>query len=89
MNIKDWTSDDSDKANAEGWGLAIAYREVPTIEIQRMDEMAIFDSDESAWLHVYNGFLTGNKLHVKALYILAEENPTEFNNIKSLGETKN
>jgi hypothetical protein len=85
--MEEWTSEDTEKATEEGWGLFECWgSENGSPQLQRIDEPidrdAVFDSDESAWEFVYKGFLTGNKSHKKAFTILSKLNPKEFQLIK-------
>lgn len=61
-----WTHEDHERAAAEGWVIAL-NSETERDDIQRRDESRVFDSDESAVLHVYGKAREGSELHARAL----------------------
>lgn len=51
VEVGDWTSEDQRQANEDGWGVFF-NQDTKTHEIQRIDELAVFDCDECAAGHV-------------------------------------
>ena len=72
-------------AEAEGWGVVYTSIQDPThsiYELQRMDEMSVFENDDAAHAHVVaaaekdpNGF------HADAIRFLVEYSPNEIDSI--------
>ena len=60
----DWTKDDREAAEAEGWG--IYWNTKYGTEIERVDNMMVFISDELAWTFVHERAVAGSPLHEKA-----------------------
>ncbi len=87
-----WTKEDSNIAMSEGWDLFACDADGhELIELERLDDPGAdealgydepkFANDMEAWHHVRLGSLAGNPLHVKALSILKEVSPKEYENI--------
>jgi hypothetical protein len=87
-----WTREDSDLACSEGWDLfSCEDAEHEPLELERLDDPALdeclgfdepkFPDDTAAWRHVSLGAAAGNQLHVKALAVLKEVSPKEYENV--------
>jgi hypothetical protein len=61
-----WTADDDAKAAVEGWNVFDAEGRM---EIQRIDELEMFESDAQAIDFIRERAVSGSELHQKALYI--------------------
>lgn len=67
-----WLREDAEAAQLEGWNVFDVNGQS---EIQRDDEMGVFENDALAVFHCYNMALTGSQLHRKALrLVLATQN---------------
>lgn len=77
-----WTNKDKKQADKEGWNL---FQAGVGLQLEKIDanpetmELVKFEDDTDAWDFVVIGALNeDNKLHRKALAILALENPLEL-----------
>lgn len=67
-----WRGGQSDDALDDGWDIFETLSPGHAdFEIERDDELELFDSDEAAWRHVVGRAAQGSELHVKALAFLA------------------
>jgi hypothetical protein len=64
-----WCISDSDGSENGPW------------QLQRVDEMSAFTSDDAAWVFVFNMAKEGSALHQRALDFLKANNPKEFDAI--------
>jgi len=94
--LKLWTDEHSAKAEKQGWNLFYCQGSANGIlQLMRDDEMAVFDTDEQAWVFVASQAKNGNMLAITALAQLVISNPKEIDAIKSylkeigLGDTLN
>jgi hypothetical protein len=63
----------------EGWDVFYTGRsEDHAYELQRDDELQVFDTDEDAWLHVWTQAHVGSAVHSAVLAFLEAESPTEY-----------
>ena len=70
--LDDWTTRESNAASREGWDIFAASTGI--VEIERIDDDAIFADDAEALAHVTAKAATGSKMHQRALAIIATEN---------------
>ena len=89
MNLwTDWTVADRALASKEGWDLFDSSgSENGPVQIQSFDmpeegEATLAGGDMEAWEIVWHGAARGIAHHVKALAILADENPIELASIR-------
>lgn len=74
----DWHRMYGDHADGQGWSLfECTSDDHAPIELQRSDEMAIFDDDPQAWRFVVRNAQAGDLACATALHVLAVESPTE------------
>lgn len=74
----DWYRRYGDRATDQGWGLFECNSDGhPPIELQRDDEMAIFDDDSQAWRFVMRNAQAGDLACATALHVLAACSPPE------------
>jgi len=74
----DWHRRYGDHADAQGWSLfECTSDDHAPIELQRDDEMAIFDNDEQAWRFVVRNAQAGDLACATALHVLAACSPQE------------
>jgi hypothetical protein len=82
----DWTNADRAAVEAEGWDIFETTSEGHApFEIERIDEAAVFPSDDEAWLHVCAQAkrpIAGRR-HRKALAFLAAHAPEEYEAIRT------
>lgn len=78
-----WGSTQSLMAQAEGWEVFVTDVKALRYEIQRLDEVGIFDSDPEAWEHIVKWGLIGSPLHLEALSFMMNRDPEEFTKIIS------
>lgn len=76
-----WTAGHRLKAENEGWNL-FRVDSGEELQLQRDDEMGIFEADHEAWTHVWNKSVEGDKTAINALAIIAKESPKELARIK-------
>lgn len=78
---EDW---DDTQATEEGWAIFEAHGtdDLGMLRIERIDEAAIFDGDPAAWHYVVSRARAGSEYHQRALQIVAEDNPTERDEIR-------
>ena len=78
---EDW---DDTQATEEGWAIFEAHGtdDIGMLRIERIDEAAIFDGDPAAWNYVVSRARAGSEYHQRALQIVAEDNPTERDEIR-------
>jgi hypothetical protein len=82
-----WDDTSSAAAEAEGWCISLADGSLENIrgdrpwQLQRLDEVAIFDSDQDAWDHVIRCALRGSELHFRALGYLRTYSRPEYDAI--------
>lgn len=84
MNINDWTGDDSQQAMAEGWDIFEAHGDKIELQIQRIDETAILEDDGHAWKLCAHRARAGSELHRKALTIIRDSSPDEWERIRGV-----
>lgn len=92
----DWEDAHHATAQRQGWGLFETFSRVvcavrsrhlvvsdghPPIELQRDDDLDLFDNDEGAWLHVVRTAQAGDIACASALHLLAVESPDEHHAI--------
>lgn len=76
--LVDWWRLYGDAAEAQGWSLFECSGDGrPPIELERVDEMGIFDDDQQAWRFVVRNAQAGDLACATALHVLARESPTE------------
>ncbi len=74
-----WNDTDRQNAHAEGWDLFYSSGSADgPYQVQRLDEEALLNDDTCAWKLVKNG---NKPHHAKALAILKQSNPQEYNRI--------
>ena len=79
LTMTDWTPDDMSTADREGWNLFTAHGSVHgSPQLQRDDEAEKFTSDAKAGDYVVARARGGSILHQKALAILENDTPTEY-----------
>lgn len=67
------------KSKEDGWALFECWgSDNGTPQLQRVDELAIFETDKEALIYVINKADEGSEKHKKALMELVEKNPKEF-----------
>lgn len=78
----DWEDAHHATAQRQGWGLFETLSDGhPPIELQRDDDLDLFDNDEGAWLHVVRTAQAGDIACASALHLLAVESPDEHHAI--------
>ena len=70
-NIGKWSAADNRKSLKKGWGLFVV--DAGYVQIQKYDELDIFESDDEAREHVYRKARTSD-LCARALYYIADHN---------------
>lgn len=97
-----WSANDSDQAMRDGWSIFKANRDASTeewlvhgkpyghrpFELQRIDAMHRFRSDDEAHAHVFDQAHRGNPLALKALCFLRLHSPFEYAAIESQSSTQ-
>lgn len=63
---------DEPQAMAEGWCVFDVDREYAALEIQKVDEMEKWDSDDAALGHVFESAMKGSPLHWRAIRAVLE-----------------
>ena len=75
--------DDDEIATSEGWGVFdSAGSDGGPWQIQRIDELEMFPSDDEAWVHVWTRAAEGSPVHRRALDYVREHNPPEYEAIE-------
>ena len=74
--MSEWTTEDSNRAIAQGWGVFSTGRNRP-FELQRVDESEVFQSDQAAWDFVIAALGRGDHLALRAERFLREHSPNE------------
>jgi hypothetical protein len=74
-----WTEGHALKAQNQGWNLFNADGE---LQLQREDEMGIFETDHEAWEFVYAQSIQKDNTAIIALARIAAESPKELKKIK-------
>jgi hypothetical protein len=69
MGDEKWTSEDTDVAYREGWGLFDSDGEV---RIEKVDERGLLADDATAWHIVAAKAREGSKMHQKALRLVSK-----------------
>jgi hypothetical protein len=76
---------DNTQAESEGWSIFVCFgSENGQFQIQRIDEMEVFSSDDEAWELVVSKARSGSEYHRSALQYLRESNPIEWDSIAKL-----
>lgn len=70
--LQGWTDEDANRAAAQGWDLfaverAVGRGAIVCLELQRCDEVNVFESDAHAYEHVLAAALSGDPTAVKAI----------------------
>ena len=82
-NLELWTPELSGQADKQGWNLFECSGSVGgDLQLQRDDEMGVFESDEQAWKFVVTQAENKDILAITALSELALKNPKELLCIK-------
>lgn len=85
-----WSREQSDLATIEGWdvfnaeGSSLNENGDRPYQLQRWDEVDLFDSDEDAMKHVRRRADEGSELHMAALAYLKAESRPEYDEIMGL-----
>lgn len=72
-----WSHNDAVAADKEGWNVMECFGAEEPYRLERMDEAAIFETDQKAWVHVAALAAKGSPLHVRALAFLRNASPAE------------
>jgi len=91
LTMDDWTADDDRAAGAEGWSLFESDGSADgTPQVQRIDDPgpgeAKLDGDPDAWAVLRAD--PGTPLHARALAIIRNENPAEYERVMTGREAK-
>jgi len=91
LTMDDWTADDDRAAGAEGWSLFESGGSADgTPQVQRIDDPgpgeAKLDGDPDAWAVLRAD--PGTPLHARALAIIRNENPAEYERVMTGREAK-
>lgn len=70
---------DNVQAFREGWSIfECGGSDSGPFQLQRVDDLEVFPSDDEAWTYVINKAREGSAYHKGALDYLREHNPTEI-----------
>lgn len=73
-----WLESHRDRAMRDGWCLFDCGEHERPIQLQRMDEMAVFPDDQSAWEHVRKCVMNRERPAIEALCVLYDHCPEEY-----------
>jgi hypothetical protein len=81
-----WTHEHVEAAAARGWGIfdTDGSEAGTPYQLQKMDEVAVLDSDDQAWVQVREDAASGDALALSALAYLKENSPIEYHSIMHL-----
>lgn len=75
---EEW-SPNAEAASREGWTVSECDSENDTpFQLQALDEVGIFESDDHAWTHVVTNARNGDVLALKALAFIRNCSPNEY-----------
>jgi hypothetical protein len=77
----EFTDAEHKSARKEGWGLFDAEQMGIPLQIQRQDDLGVFETDDDAVKFVKSKAEEGSELHKKALEILKAQSPEEYERI--------
>jgi len=79
ITTEEWSSEDNEASTAEGWLLSVAIGSQYILEgaydIQKADDIGLFNSGDAAIAHVKAKADAGSELHLKALRLHGKINP--------------
>ena len=86
MGCIKWTQADSKLADFEGWNVfhVSGASDGRQWGIEKVDEKAVFATNEEAWRFVMRKANEGGLLHLKALMFLLINEPNEYDNMMAL-----
>lgn len=82
----DWNNEQASRALAQGWIVSETHGAEEPYQLQRSDELEIFDDDGEAWKFVAASASAGDVLSQTALNFLQSASPIEYANIMRFSE---